>query len=88
MVNRSARRLGFRVQSSTPIRRRARQRGSQSLSIPHIVMVEDNLPDVMVFREAVARRGIAFTIEHFADGERPRAPSRRCARDPIFSFST
>lgn len=32
-------------------------------------MVEDHLPDVMTFRESLARRGIAFTLEHYSDGE-------------------
>ncbi len=35
----------------------------------HIVIVEDNPPDVLVFREALRRRGMAFTLEHFVNGE-------------------
>lgn len=52
------------------------------MSIPHIVMVEDNLPDVMVFREALARRGIAFTIQHFADGEQAANAIAKMAEGP------
>lgn len=39
------------------------------MSILHIVIVEDNPPDVLVFRECLRRRGIAFTIEHYLNGE-------------------
>lgn len=37
--------------------------------IIHIVIVEDNPPDVLVFRESLRRRGIAFTLEHYVNGE-------------------
>jgi two-component system response regulator len=37
--------------------------------VVHIVMVEDNPPDVLVFREALRRRGIAYTLDHYANGE-------------------
>lgn len=52
------------------------------MSIPHIVMMEDNLPDVMVFREALARRGIAFTIEHFSDGDKASAAIASMTESP------
>ncbi len=39
------------------------------LSIPHIAIAEDHFPDVLAFRESLARRGIAFTLEHYSDGE-------------------
>lgn len=40
------------------------------MSIPHIFLVEDHLPDVLAFRESLARCGIAFTLEHYDDGEK------------------
>lgn len=35
----------------------------------HVVLVEDNPLDVLVFREALRRRGIEFRLEHYANGK-------------------
>ncbi len=39
------------------------------MSVPRIVIVDDNPPDVLVFRECLRRRGIAHALEHYLNGE-------------------
>lgn len=39
------------------------------MSVPRIVVVDDNPPDVLILRECLRRRGIVHTLEHYLNGE-------------------
>ena len=39
------------------------------MSVFRIVLVEDNAPDVLLIKEALQHHGLAYTLQHYANGE-------------------
>jgi CheY-like chemotaxis protein len=50
--------------------------GSSPLPDLRVLVVEDNIPDVMLIEESLREMGYAFDLTHFADGE--EAVSKLC----------